>query len=216
MPANLENSAVATGLEKVSFHSNPKERQCQRIGREGRLPCFVCKGFPTFRSHLRMRPVSRRHSRSGLVGGSTFRRTPISRSPLHAGGRFLEADLQVVAKVHAALGAPTVPTCASGEKALENVVEDATESRLEAPEPLEATAGPGRTEPVVGLPLVGVAQHFVGFADLLEALLGGWISRILVGVVLVGQLAVGLLNLLGPGVAVDPQNLVVVALLTHD
>ena len=27
MPANLENSAVAMGLEKVSFHSNPKERQ---------------------------------------------------------------------------------------------------------------------------------------------------------------------------------------------
>ena len=27
MPANLENSAVATGLEKVSFHSSPKERQ---------------------------------------------------------------------------------------------------------------------------------------------------------------------------------------------
>ena len=26
MPANLENSAVATGLEKVSFHSNLKER----------------------------------------------------------------------------------------------------------------------------------------------------------------------------------------------
>ena len=25
MPANLENSAVATGLEKVSSHSNPKE-----------------------------------------------------------------------------------------------------------------------------------------------------------------------------------------------
>ena len=31
MQANLENSAVATGLEKVSFHSNPKERQCQKI-----------------------------------------------------------------------------------------------------------------------------------------------------------------------------------------
>ena len=28
---NLENSTVATGLEKVSFHSNPKERQCQRM-----------------------------------------------------------------------------------------------------------------------------------------------------------------------------------------
>jgi len=31
MPAKLENSAVATGLEKVSFHSNPKERQYQRM-----------------------------------------------------------------------------------------------------------------------------------------------------------------------------------------
>ena len=31
MPANLENSAVATGLEKVSFHPNPKEKQCQRM-----------------------------------------------------------------------------------------------------------------------------------------------------------------------------------------
>ena len=29
MSANLENSAEATGLEKVSFHSNPKERQCK-------------------------------------------------------------------------------------------------------------------------------------------------------------------------------------------
>ena len=31
MLANLENSTVATGLEKVSFHSNPKEGRCQRM-----------------------------------------------------------------------------------------------------------------------------------------------------------------------------------------
>ena len=31
MPANLENSAVATELEKVSFHSKPKERKCQKM-----------------------------------------------------------------------------------------------------------------------------------------------------------------------------------------
>ena len=31
MPANMENAAVATGLEKLSFHSNPKDTQCQRI-----------------------------------------------------------------------------------------------------------------------------------------------------------------------------------------
>ena len=29
MPSNIEISAVTAGLEKVSFHSNPKERQCQ-------------------------------------------------------------------------------------------------------------------------------------------------------------------------------------------
>ena len=31
MSANLENSAVTSGLEKVSFHSNPKQEQCQRM-----------------------------------------------------------------------------------------------------------------------------------------------------------------------------------------
>ena len=31
MPANLENSAVARGLKKVSLRYNPKERQCQRM-----------------------------------------------------------------------------------------------------------------------------------------------------------------------------------------
>ena len=31
MPANLENSVVATGLEKLSFHSNRKKVQYQRV-----------------------------------------------------------------------------------------------------------------------------------------------------------------------------------------
>ena len=31
MPANLENLAMATRLEKVRFHSNPKAKQCQRM-----------------------------------------------------------------------------------------------------------------------------------------------------------------------------------------
>ena len=37
MPAKLENSAVATGLEIVSFHFNPKERQCKI------MPKLLCK-----------------------------------------------------------------------------------------------------------------------------------------------------------------------------
>jgi len=31
IPANLENPGVATELEKVGFHPNPKEGQCQRF-----------------------------------------------------------------------------------------------------------------------------------------------------------------------------------------
>ena len=31
MPANLESSAVATGLENATFHSNLKEGQCHRM-----------------------------------------------------------------------------------------------------------------------------------------------------------------------------------------
>jgi len=30
MSEYMENSAMATGLENIRFHSNPKERQCQR------------------------------------------------------------------------------------------------------------------------------------------------------------------------------------------
>ena len=46
MPANLENSAVATGLEKGSFHSNPKERQCQRMFKLLHLILFLYAFFP--------------------------------------------------------------------------------------------------------------------------------------------------------------------------
>ena len=31
MSANLENLTMATGLEKISFHFNPKEGQCQNM-----------------------------------------------------------------------------------------------------------------------------------------------------------------------------------------
>ena len=33
MPANLENSAVDTGLEKVSLHSSPKERHAKEFSK---------------------------------------------------------------------------------------------------------------------------------------------------------------------------------------
>ena len=51
MPANLENSAVTTGQEKVSCHSNPKERQCQRILKED----ISSVQFSSFQSLSRVR-----------------------------------------------------------------------------------------------------------------------------------------------------------------
>ena len=34
MPANLENSAVGTGLEKISFHSNPKKGKAKECSND--------------------------------------------------------------------------------------------------------------------------------------------------------------------------------------
>ena len=39
-PANLENTAVVTGWEKVSFHSNNKERQCQKCSNYHTIALF--------------------------------------------------------------------------------------------------------------------------------------------------------------------------------
>ena len=45
MPANMENSAVTTGQEKVSFHSNPKEGQCHRIFILGKIESRRRRGW---------------------------------------------------------------------------------------------------------------------------------------------------------------------------
>ena len=71
MPANLENTAVTTGLEKVCFHSNPKEDQCQKYSNyypialishasnivlkifQVRLQQYVNQEFPDIRAEFR-------------------------------------------------------------------------------------------------------------------------------------------------------------------
>ena len=53
MPANLENSSMATGLEKVSFHSNPKGGQCQRMFK---LP-HSCTHFTFQQGHAQNPPI---------------------------------------------------------------------------------------------------------------------------------------------------------------
>ena len=48
--ANLENSAMATVLEKVSFYSNPKERQCQRMFQL----LHICTHFTWYQSNAQI------------------------------------------------------------------------------------------------------------------------------------------------------------------
>ena len=68
MPANLENSAVATGLEKISFHFNPKERQHQRrFIQFSSVPSFSCVWLlATPRIAARQASLSITNSRSSL------------------------------------------------------------------------------------------------------------------------------------------------------
>jgi hypothetical protein len=65
---------------------------------------------------------------------------------------------------------------------------------------------------VVGGALLRVGEDLVGFLGLLELLLRLGVVRIAVRMVLHGQLAVGLLDLVVRSVAVDAEDFVVVAL----
>ena len=67
-----------------------------------------------------------------------------------------------------------------------------------------------RQRAVVLLALLGVAEDVVRLGDLLEALLGLLVAGVLVGVVLARELAVRLLDLVGRGLALDAEHLVVV------
>ena len=81
MPANLEHPAVATGLEKVSFHSNPKERQYQRILK---LP-HNCTHF-TCAKHLSRLARYPPSGHPGQMGGSqapSLATAPVHRLCLH-------------------------------------------------------------------------------------------------------------------------------------
>ena len=98
MPANLENSAVATGLEKVRFHSNPHKRQCQRMFKlphncthltskvmlkilQARLPYYKNSELPDVRTGFRKGRGTKdqiANIRWIIEKARQFRKTPIS------------------------------------------------------------------------------------------------------------------------------------------
>src|SRR5919204_35538 len=109
---------------------------------------------------------------------------------------------------------------ASPAGAAEDVAEDpfedvvdvrAAESLLERARP--ESAGRLVSESIVARALLGVGKNLVGFGQLLEALLGLLVARVLVGVVLDREPAKRALQLLRGTGPLDPEHLVVVAFL---
>src|SRR5213075_1902076 len=70
-------------------------------------------------------------------------------------------------------------------------------------------------KPVVLFPLLGIGQHGVRFRDLLEARLGGLVAGIGIGMVLLGELAIGLLDFVGRRRLGHAEGAVVILVLGH-
>src|SRR3990172_11513139 len=103
------------------------------------------------------------------------------------------------------------------EHPAEEVVDDVLDAEpRKIAEPAEALPrGPRVPEPVVLLPLFGVGEDRVRFVDLLEPLLRPLVSGVAVRVVLEGELAERLLDVVGRALPGNSEDLVVIALPFH-
>ena len=149
---------------------------------------------------------------------------------LHALLYILEREAYTGAEVRAAERLTSAATAAEATKASEvkaataEEVAEAAEDILHAHAAAESSStaasgtatDTGVTELIVALALVGVAQHVIGLGQLLELLLGLLIPRVLIWVVLDGELAIGLLQLIGRSTLAHPEYLVVISLCCHD
>src|SRR5262249_19578953 len=132
---------------------------------------------------------------------------------LRAVHRLLEGEANLGLEVAAPLGSRTLLATPAAEERGEDVAEVG-----------EAAAPAGKTSPrtppaarpeaaehpagVVLLPLLGIRERVVGLLDLLELLLGLGVVGVPVRVPLAGELAVGLLDLVGGGGLAHPEGLV--------
>jgi len=132
---------------------------------------------------------------------------------LGAKGRLLERQLEIVAEVRAAVQV-AAPPAAAAEHLPEKVAEDVVDVPPEG-KALGEVRRPGVPEAIVGRALLGIGQDGVGLRALLEALLGLPVPRVLVGMVLEGELPEGGLEVSSGGIAGHPQDLVVVSLVGH-
>src|SRR5262249_35493909 len=131
----------------------------------------------------------------------------------HAAGRFGEVDVDLHADIPAR--SPARATAAP-EQVAEEIAKE-IENGLRAGEIMDAQAlQAGVAVAVVALALLLVPKHIVSLGSFLETSLGIGIADVAVGVVLKGQLAVGIFDVLGAGFLAHAQDLVIVPFAGHD
>ena len=127
----------------------------------------------------------------------------------HLGEEVVEVGLAALTAAGPPGGEPHPLTATPAERA-EHVLEAAAATRATRAE--TGAAVRHLADRVVLLALLGVGEHGVGLTDVLEALLGRGVPGVLVGVVLAGELAVGLLDRGRVGVLGDAEDRVEVLL----
>jgi len=132
---------------------------------------------------------------------------------LGAEGGLFEGDLNVVAQVRTTIDVRPSAACAAAKNFVENSAKGVGESATAAKTAKAAAhAGlrinPGVAVLVVGSAFLRIGEDFVGFLRFLEVLFRLGIVRIAVRMVLHGQLAVGLLDFILGGVAVDAEDVI--------
>src|SRR5580704_5758903 len=135
-----------------------------------------------------------------------------------AGIGLFQGDLEIEAQILAAhVGASAAAALAAGaEHLLEDVAEHRTEIEALTLERAARTARSrsalegGRSVAVVGRALLRILQDIVGMIDVLELLLGGLIPRIAIRMVLHGEFAERLLEVVGACRSADSEQLVIV------
>lgn len=149
-------------------------------------------------------------------------------------GGFFEGDLHGVAEVVAALGTVSTLASAASAASAEEAFEDASATTSAAGEDfaedveriVEAAAGcaagaahaAGKglvAVAVVGGAFLVVVEDVVSFADFFEFVFGAFVAGVFVGVIFDGELAVGLFEVVGGGVAGDAEHFVIVAFFCH-
>ena len=135
---------------------------------------------------------------------------------LEAEGGISKRDLEVVAKIRAAFGPMTTPGPAEDvskpEKVAEYVAKIAEDRGIET---AEAALHAVMSKSIVPGAFFQIAQDAVRLGGFLKILLGFFGSRVFIGVVFDGELAICALDLLIGGFSGNTEHLVVVSLLVQ-